>query len=185
MSKHDIDTLADDHFSLPVLVPQDKRDEVLKDIERFNNDCAKLGIKASLTIFDNELLFANLDDTKIRGYLYVSWRPGKAEVLATRCAGRRPIELPDGSPLATMTVSEACDWLDVHTVKDGMDAFGVSRSVYFRRKKSLNQKRDETPNAFVDESAARVAKRKEFERGGMSFSDAWDAAHEWAKSHNQ
>lgn len=68
------------------------------------------------------------------------------KVKRTRNAGRHR-KTPDyNSPLDNLDAADALDWIESHTVEEGMKALGgVSRAVYYRRKKSLKQIRDENP----------------------------------------
>lgn len=64
----------------------------------------------------------------------------------TRNAGRRSKTPSFDSPLRSLDAAHALEWLDSHTVEEGMEALGgVSRAVYYRRKKSLKQIRDDDP----------------------------------------
>ena len=60
--------------------------------------------------------------------------------MRTRNAGRHRKEPGSGSPLDGLDAAAALEWLDAHTVAEGMEALGgVSRTVYYRRKRSLKR----------------------------------------------
>ena len=68
----------------------------------------------------------------------------EVEERRTRNAGRRSKTPSIDSPLRSLDAAHALEWLDSHTVEEGMEALGgVSRAVYYRRKKSLKQIRDD------------------------------------------
>lgn len=70
----------------------------------------------------------------------------EVEERRTRNAGRRSKTPSFDSPLRPLDAAHALEWLDSHTVEEGMEALGgVSRAVYYRRKKSLKQIRDDDP----------------------------------------
>lgn len=70
----------------------------------------------------------------------------EVEEKRTRNAGRRSKTPSIDSPLRSLDAAHALEWLDSHTIEEGMEALGgVSRAVYYRRKKSLKQIRDDDP----------------------------------------
>lgn len=70
----------------------------------------------------------------------------EVEKKRTRNAGRRSKTPSFDSPLRSLDAAHALEWLDSHTVEEGMEELGgVSRAVYYRRKKSLKQIRDDNP----------------------------------------
>lgn len=81
-------------------------------------------------------------DTGQSPYVSLNFKYDQEDLRArrTRNAGRPRKEPGDDSPLDGLDAAAAIEWLDAHTVAEGMDALGgVSRSVYYRRKRSLRR----------------------------------------------
>lgn len=105
-------------------------------INALADDLAAFGI-------DVQISADSYDDGTSSVFLVIEYDTEELKVMKGHRAGRRAKLIPYDSPLIDLTVAQAADWLDSHTVAEGMDAFGgVSRAVYYRRKKHLNQLRD-------------------------------------------
>lgn len=81
-------------------------------------------------------------DTGQAPYVSLNFKYDPEELRArrTRNAGRPRKEPGNGSPLDGLDAGAALEWLDAHTVAEGMEALGdISRSAYYRRKRSLRR----------------------------------------------
>lgn len=67
--------------------------------------------------------------------------PGVLEArrLRNRGGGRPPKHRPEGSPLGNMTGRRELEWLESHTVAEGVAALGVTERTYYRRLATLRK----------------------------------------------
>ena len=78
-----------------------------------------------------------------RGNATISIRhptPLNAESLRNRGGGRRMKDVSYRSPLYMLDDAQTLEWLESHTVAEGMEALGCSRRTYYRRLESLRGK---------------------------------------------
>ena len=111
-------------------------EDTIKEINALADDLAAFGIEV-------QLRGSTCGHRASSVGLVIKYDTEELKVMKGHRAGRRAKLIPYDSPLIDLTVAQAADWLDSHTVAEGMDALGgVSRAVYYRRKKYLNQLRD-------------------------------------------
>lgn len=63
----------------------------------------------------------------------------EARKLRNRGGGRPPKHRPEGSPLGMMVGRRELEWLESHTVEEGVAALGVTERTYYRRLATLRK----------------------------------------------
>ena len=63
-----------------------------------------------------------------------------AKKLRNRNGGRSRIPKPVNSPALGLEGKDLLEWLEEHTIQEGMEALGCSRRTYFRRLKELRSR---------------------------------------------
>ena len=64
----------------------------------------------------------------------------EARRLRNRGGGRPPKGLPEGSPLGLLSGRQELEWLESHTVEEGVAALGVTVRTYYRRLAALRKR---------------------------------------------
>ena len=64
----------------------------------------------------------------------------EAERLRNRGGGRRMKDVSSKSPLYMLDDAQTLEWLESHTVTEGMEALGCSKRTYYRRLETLRGK---------------------------------------------
>lgn len=108
-------------------------------IDALAEDLKEVGIEVSECVEEKDGV--SLAQIKFR------YAPTELKQLRTRHAGRRrSTEIPEGSPLENLTCEEAFAWLQGHSEADCTKALGVSRAVFYRRKKEMAAYLKEDPS---------------------------------------